>query len=79
MYKWLSRVLAVAVIGLLAAYIVLKMAGIPPAEQRPVSIPLMALAVLCVALSIGRFFTRPKDSPVSGRSDADSRDSNPPA
>ena len=29
MYKWLTRVLAVAIIGLLVAHIVLKQAGIP--------------------------------------------------
>jgi len=78
MHKWLPRVLAVAIIGLLAAHLVLNMAGIPPAEQRPVSIPLMALAVLCVAFCIGRFLIRPKGSPVSGRPEADYDDA-PPA
>jgi hypothetical protein len=78
MDKWLPRVLAVAFIGLFAAYTVSNMAGIPPAEQRPVRIPLMALAVLWVAFCIGRFFIRPKDSPVSGRPEADYDDA-PPA
>lgn len=78
MHKWLPRLLAVAIIGLLTAHIVLDMAGIPPAEQRPVSIPLMAMAVLWVAFCIGRFFIRPKGSPVSGRPEADYDDA-PPA
>ena len=74
MDKWLPRVLAVAFIGLFGAYTVLNMAGIPSAEQRPVRIPLMALAVLWVAVSIGQFVIRPKGSPVSGRPEADYHD-----
>jgi hypothetical protein len=56
--------LAVALIGLLAANFVLKQAGRPDAERRPVTIPLMAVAVLSVALCIGRFVIRPKGSPA---------------
>jgi hypothetical protein len=77
MYKWLWRVLAVAVIGLLVANIVLKQMGIPEAEQRPVRVPLMAVAVVSVVLCVGRFLIRPPGSPASGRPEADYHD--PPA
>jgi hypothetical protein len=71
MYKWLSRLVAVAVIGLMVAYIVLEEAGIPKAEQRPVRIACMAVVGLWVAICVGRFFIRPKDSPAPGRFEAD--------
>ena len=62
MYKWLVRVVAVAMIGLFVAYKVLDVAGIPPAEQRPVRVALMVVVGLWVAICVGRFVIRPKDS-----------------
>jgi hypothetical protein len=70
MYKWLVRVVAVAMIGLFVAYNVMDVAEIPPAEQYPVRVALMAVVSLSVAICIGRFLIRPKDSPAPGRSEA---------
>lgn len=70
MHKWLPRVLAVAIIGLLTVHIVLDMAGIPPAEQRPARVALMAVVSLWVAMCVGRSFIRPESSPAPGRSEA---------
>jgi hypothetical protein len=71
MYKWLVRAVAVAMIGLIVAYKALDVAGVPPAEQRRVRVALMAVVCLSVAICIGRFLIRPKDSPAPGRSEAD--------
>jgi hypothetical protein len=77
MSKWLLRVVAVAMIGLFVAYKALDVAGIPPAEQRPVRVALMAVVCLWVAICIGRFLIRPQDSAAPGRPQADYHDSPP--